>query len=133
MNSRRKLLAVTFFVILSVLVICGGILLAEAQTKFTRRWIDNVLYDNRKHYLPCTELPLVSEVEKIVQEHQDVIQQIEAVNPGLVGIEINTYTCGAEQKADITFWYASHRDRVAIEQIIGDDRFFGVPYNLNNR
>lgn len=132
MNSKRKFSAI-ISIILSVLVVCGGILFVEAQTKLIRRWMDNVLYDNWKHYLPCSQLPPVSEVEKTVQEHWDVIQQIKAVNPGLVGIEINNYTCGGEQKADITFWYASHNDRVVIEQIIDNDTFFGVPYNLNNR
>lgn len=132
MNSKRKFSAI-ISIILIVLVACGSILLVEAQTKLIRRSIDNVLYDNYKHYLPCSQLPPVSEVEKIVQEHWDIIQQIKAINPGLVGIEINTYTCGGEQKADITFWYASHDDRVAIEQIIDNDTFFGVPYNLNNR
>jgi len=38
-------------------------------------------------------LPPVSEVERIVQEQQDAIRQIEAVNPGLVGVEVNP--CGA--------------------------------------
>lgn len=130
MNSKRKILA-GISIASAVLVICVGILLVEVQTKIVRRWIDNVLYDNRNHYLPCEQLPPVSEAERIVQEHQDVIQQIEAVNPGLVGLEVNA--CGAGQNADITFWYASHKDRIAIEQIIGSDTFFGVPYNLSNR
>ncbi|MFZ5808003.1 MAG: hypothetical protein ACOY16_01865 [Chloroflexota bacterium] len=130
MNNKRRILTVIFMVS-SLLVICGGILLVEAQTKIARRLIDNVLYDNRYHYLPCEQLPSVSEVERIIQERQDVIQQIEAVNPGLVGIEV--HTCGAGQNADITFWYASRKDRIAIQRIIGSDTFFGAPYNLNNR
>ncbi|MEW6403130.1 MAG: hypothetical protein AB1649_15125 [Chloroflexota bacterium] len=130
MNSKRMILTV-ISIVFTVLVICVGILLVEAQTKIARRWIDNVFYDNRNHYLPCEQLPPVSEVERIIQEHQEVIQQIEEVNPGLVGVNVNT--CGAGQNADITFWYASHKDRIAIEQIIGSDTFFGVPYILNNR
>jgi hypothetical protein len=130
MNSKRKILTV-ISIASTVLVICVGILLVEAQIKIVRRWIDNVLYDNRNHYLPCEQLPPVSEVERIAQEYQDAIRQIEALNPGLVGVEVNT--CGAGQNADITFWYASHKDRIAIEQTIGSDTFFGVPYNLNNR
>jgi len=45
-------------------------------------------------------------------------------------VEVNT--CGAEN-ADITFWYGSHKDRIAIEKVIGSDTFFGIPYNLQNR
>ncbi len=131
MNSKRKILVVISAVSIVVLVICVGILLVESQTKIMRRWIDNALYDNRYHYLPCEQLPPISEVERIIQEHQDIVQQIEAVNPGLVGVDVNT--CGVGQHADITFWYATHQDRIAIERIIGSDTFFGVPYNLNNR
>lgn len=130
MNSKRMALAV-IAVASMVLVFCVGALLVESRTKILRRWIDDALYDNWNHYLPCEQLPPPSEVERVIREHQDIIQQIEAVNPGLVGVDVNT--CGAGQNADITFWYATHRDRMAIERIIGGDTFFGVPYNLNNR
>lgn len=130
MNRRQKVLLLVATISL-VLIVCVGILFVETQTKIVRRLIDNVIYDNQNHYLPCEQLPPISEVERIIQEHQDVIQQIEAVNPGLVGVEVNT--CGAGQNADITFWYATRKDRAAIEQIIGSETFFGVPYNLNNR
>lgn len=130
MNRKQKVTLLVGTASL-ILITCVIFLLIETQTKVVRRWIDNIIYDNQNHYLPCEQLPLVSEVEKIVQEHQGIIQQIEAVNPGQVGIEVNT--CGTGQNADITFWYATHKDRVAIEQIIGNETFFGVPYNLNNR
>jgi hypothetical protein len=130
-KSKRNILKVIFAGLMVLAVFCVGFSLIESQTKTVRRWVDNALYDNRYHYLPCEQLPPVSEVERIIQEHQDVIQDIEAVNPGLVGVEINS--CGAGQNADITFWYAGHQDRIAIERIIASDTFFGVPYNLNNR
>ena len=130
MNSKRKTVTVISSIFIG-LVACAGMLLVVAKTKIIRRWIDNVLYDNRYHYLLCEQLPPISNVERVIQEHQDVIQQIEAVNPGFVGVEINT--CNEMQNADITFWYASHKDRIAIERIIGSDTFFDVPYNLNNR
>lgn len=131
MNSQPKNLVVASVIFFVLLVMCVGVLLVEAQTRMIRRWIDDVLYDNRYHYLPCEQLPSLSEVERVIQEHQDILQQIKAVNPGLVGVDVNP--CGAGQNADITFWYASHQDRIAIERIIGSDTFFGVPYNLNNR
>ena len=113
-----------------LVVVCGGILFIEMQTKIMRRWIDDVIYDNQNHYLACEQLPSGAEVEKVLEEHHDVIQQIEAVNPGFVGIEVNTCDTG---NADVTFWYGSHQDRIVIEQMIGGDTFFGVPYNLQNR
>lgn len=131
MNSKPKRFASLSLVAVLVLVICGAFLAIEARTKVLRRWADEVLYDNRYHYLPCEQLPPITEVERVLREHQDIIAQIEAVNPGQVGVEI--HPCGTGENADITFWYASHQDRKAIEQIIGSDTFFGVPYNLNNR
>jgi chlorite dismutase len=81
--------------------------------------------------LPCEKLPTRDEVTKIIAEHQNAIKEIEAVNPGLVGIEIDTTTC--QGKADLIFWYASHENRLEIEEIIGDETFFGIPYRLQNR
>lgn len=129
MNRRRRGVVLAM-VILVALAACVIVALVEPQTKFIRRLVDDALYDNRNHYLPCEQLPPLAEVERVLEEHQDVIRQIEAVNPGLVGVDVTT--CGAGH-ADLTFWYATHQDRVAIEQIIGSDTFFGVPYNLNNR
>lgn len=131
MRSKRTVWVVISGAWIVLSVICIGILFLESQTKIMRRWVDNILYDNRYHYLSCEQLPSISTVERILQKHQDTIRQIEAVNPGWVGVDVNA--CGAGQNADLTFWYASHRDRIAIEQIIGSDTFFGVPYNLINR
>jgi hypothetical protein len=116
---------------LTIFVICLGALLAvEGQTKIVRRAIDNIVYDNRNHYLPCEKLPGEAEVNQVIQEHWAVIRSIEQVNPEYVGVEVELICPG---KADIVIWYASHEDRVAIENIIGGSAFFGVPYRLQNR
>ncbi len=112
-------------------MVCLGLVVVETQLKFLRHAIDNFVYDNKNHYLPCEKLPTEAEVRKIIQEHQDVIQAIEQVNPGLVGIEIDSTTCPG--RADLLIWYASHKNRLEIERIIGSDTFFGIPYRLNNR
>jgi len=114
-----------------VLVACLTVIAIEAQTKIIRRAYDNIVLDNRDHYLPCEKWPTEAEVREIVQQHQDTVQAIKQVNPELVGIDIDTFTCPG--KADLTIWYATHQDRLAIERIIGDDTFFGVPYRLHNR
>jgi len=117
-------------VVISLLTAVALLLFLEFQAKIIRQTLEDVLYDNRFHHISCEKLPSIAEVEKVIAEHQDVIRQIEAVNPGFVGIEVNT--CGTGN-ADITFWYGSHKDRMSIENIIGSDTFFGVPYNLQNR
>jgi hypothetical protein len=68
---------------------------------------------------------------QVVIEHQGVIQEIEQVKPGFVGMEIDTFSCPG--KADIVFWYGGHQDRIVIESIINAETFFGVPYRLHNR
>jgi hypothetical protein len=68
---------------------------------------------------------------EVVTAHQETIRQIEQVNPGLVGVEIDASTCPG--KADLLIWYASHQNRQAIEAIIAGETFYGVPYRLQNR
>jgi hypothetical protein len=126
-DSARSILA---WLIL-VLVLCIGILIAEFQTKFFRKTYDEIILDNRNHYLTCEELPAEAEVQQVMKAHQDVIEKIEQINPGFVGVEVDTSTCPG--KADIIFWYGTHQDRLLIESIIPDDTFYGIPYRLRNQ
>jgi hypothetical protein len=54
-----------------VIILCLGAIAIEAQTMICRT-IDDVVYDNRNHYLPCEQLPAELEVRKVIEEHQDV-------------------------------------------------------------
>jgi len=114
-----------------VLILCVGIWILEAQTKFLRKAYDEIIFDNRGHYLSCEQLPSESDVRQVMQFHQADIQKIEQVNPGFVGVEMDTLTCPG--KADILFWYGRHQDRLLIEDIIAGDTFYGVPYRMQNR
>ena len=117
--------------LLILITLCIIVNLIETQTHTIRRIFDDFIYDNKNHYLSCEKLPTEDAVIKIISEHQEVIRDIEAVNPGLVGVEIDATTC--YDKADIIFWYASHENRLEIEKIIKDETFFGIPYRLQNR
>ncbi len=108
-----------------------GALFVEAQTKIIRRALDDLIYDNKNHYLQCDMLPTEAEVNQVVQDHHDIVEAIKKVNPGLVGVDIDSTTCPG--RADLLIWYASHENRLEIEKIIGDDTFFGVPYRLRNQ
>ena len=118
------------FLLLLAVILCLGAFILEAQVKIIRRAIADIIYDSRNHYLPCERLPTEIEVKKVVDEQQETIRQIEQVNPGLVGVEIDNSCPG---KADLVFWYASHQDRLAIEKIISGETFYGIPYRLQNR
>jgi hypothetical protein len=126
----RKPLKFSLIILMMVVVCLGSLLAIEARMKIVRRMIDNVVYDNRNHYLPCEKLPNEAEVNQVVQEHQAVIHSIEQVNPGFAGVDVDSICPG---KADLVIWYASHQDRVTIEGIISGDTFLGIPYRLQNR
>ena len=118
-------------IVLLVVLLCVGILIVESQTKFFRKAYDEVILDNHNHYLSCEELPTESEVRQTMESHQDVIEKIEQINPGFIGVEMDASTCPG--KADIIFWYGTHQDRLKIESIISDDTFYGIPYRLRNQ
>lgn len=124
MKRRKKLSTIL------IIICCLAILLVLIRTKLILRIYDNLILNSKNHYLSCEQLPPIAMVEKIVEEHQDVIQKIEHVNPGFVSVEIHEKCSG---KADIVIWYASHRDRLEIEEIINSETFFGIPYRLHNR
>ena len=117
--------------LISTLILCIGVWIFEAQTKFFRRAYDEIVLDNRNHYLSCEQLPSEAEVRRIMEDHQDVIKKIEQIKPGFVGVEMDTSSCSG--KADILFWYGTHEDRILIEDIIAGDTFYGIPYRLENR
>jgi hypothetical protein len=128
---KNKLRKNIFLLTIGALLTCAAATIVELQFKVVRHAYDHFIMDNRNHYLSCQELPTGIEVERITAQHQDVIQQIEQVAPGFVGVEMDTFTC--EGKADLVFWYGSHQQRLAIEEIIAGDTFFGIPYRLQNR
>jgi len=114
-----------------ILILCAGIGILEAQTNFFQKAYDGVILDNRNHYLSCDQLPSEAEVRRVMEAHQDIIEKIKQINPGFVGVEVDTSICPG--KADILFWYGIHQDRLQIESIIADDTFYGIPYRLQNR
>lgn len=114
-----------------ILILCVGICILEAQTKFLRKAYDEIVLDNRGHYLSCEQLPSEVEVRRVMESHENELQRIEQINPGFIGVEIDTSTCPGQ--ADVLFWYGTHQDRLLIEDIIAGDTFYGLPYRLENR
>ena len=120
-----------FALIVAFLLACGLVLFSEARFQTIQRGYDEFVLDDHNHYLTCEDLPSSTAVETTVQEHADVIQEIQEIAPGVVGIEVDSSACVG--KADLLIWYGTHQQRVAIERIIGGDTFFGIPYRLQNR
>jgi len=127
---KNKFWKSAFPLMAGLFLACTTATIVEVRLKLIQRAYDRFILDNRNHYLACQDLPSRIEVESIVEQHNAVIQQIGQVAPGFVGVEIDSLTCAG--KADLLIWYGTHEQRVAVEEIIDGDTFFGVPYRLQN-
>ena len=79
--------------------------------------------------LSCEELPDIEFVRQIVEDHQDLIEEIENTSPGNVWVEINERCDG---KGELFIYYDTIYTKIEIKEIIGGDTFFGVPYRMFN-
>jgi hypothetical protein len=131
MLMKNKLWKNALLIMLGFFLLCAVGILLETRFQLAQRGYDNFILDNRNHYLSCEDLPARADVEIVVEQHRDVIQQIREIAPGFVDVEIDSVTC--EGKADLLIWYGTHQQRIAIEEIIGGETFFGIPYRLQNR
>ena len=110
-------------------VIIGAIVWIESDIHLIGRWISSAVYDNRQNYLSCVELPALSEVKSVMEQHNLVIQEIKNIDPENIEITIDTSCPG---KGSLVINYPSHNDRTQIEELLGDT-FFGIPYAGINR
>jgi uncharacterized protein YbbC (DUF1343 family) len=114
----------TMIWLVSLLLLIG--LIALSQSHVIQRIIDDVLYDNYNHYVPCNRLPLAAEVEGVAADHNPVVDRIQAISPD-VQFEIVMQSCGGAEHADVVIYYPSHAQREQIEALLGAKTFFGVP------
>ena len=127
MKQKHKLLAILIVALIVFVFIVK-------KTHLVGRFVSYYVYDNKEHYVPCSKLPTVAEVERIVEKHQDVVDKIKQVRPGHIFFESpSRYGEKCPGKAAIIIAYPSHEDRVKIEKIINGKTFFGIPYALRNR
>lgn len=125
MKSTKKLLIVLIIVFVFIALV------VLIKTKLIWRILDDLVLDNKEHYLSCEELPSIDEVKQVINEHQNILQEIEQVNPGSVFVTTGNYE-DCIDKSDIVISYPSHQNRLKIEEIINGKTFFGVPYRLQN-
>jgi hypothetical protein len=110
--------------------VAAVLLIGWAAFIFIRDVIEDQLYDNHLHHLACWQLPSAQEVQAVQDAHSDVIDRIKAIHPDHIGFEADTETCPG--KGFFVIRYPSHAERLKIEEIMGGDRFFGIPCNLIN-
>jgi hypothetical protein len=112
------------WIVLAFLIILAALIWIESKAHPFGKWISSTVYDNRVHYSSCEELPSLSNVEQVMEDHHDVIQQIENIDPGFIRVYIDSSCPG---KGSLVIEYPSHGDRVQIEALIGET-FFGIPW-----
>ena len=153
--SNTKPVPVSTMLIKIVLLLLVMLIL-EMQFHLIGKTVDNLVYDNKNHYIACKNLPKITVIEATIQAHEDVAKKIikevgrkyhkSEVIPqwqegGILtdGTDIHvsfSYSlpseCEGTGRGDILITYPTHKDRVQIEQIINSDTFFGIPYRLRN-
>ena len=127
-RHRRSRLVAAALLLLAFVVVAAF----EAETYYVRDRLAEAAYGWRPHRVPCEEWPTPAEVAQAIDENSDLVTRIESVNPGVVMVELNT-TEKCPGRADIRILYMSMRERDAIKEIVGDDKYlFGVPYRMLN-
>ena len=103
----------------------------EARTYYARDLLKETVYGSKPHRVPCDRWPTPDEVRRVIDQHREVVRQIESINPGFTVLDINTLSCPG--RADTQILYATASDREAIKLILGDGKYFsGVPYQMRN-
>jgi hypothetical protein len=120
-NQHKKKAAI----ILSLIVIISLVSISGVVYAFNT--IKNLLnYDSE---LPCEDLPDIETVRQIVEEQQDVIMEIENINPVNVWVTIHE-RCNS--KGELHIFYDTVYNKEKILEIIAANTFFGIPYRLFN-
>jgi hypothetical protein len=127
----RKKMMILIFALAAGMVFLGAVLVYELMEHPLRHWLDDLVYDNYNHYLPCEDLPMIGEVNEAVQAHPEIFKQVDQLAPGIVGWQLEEPCPG---RGDILFWYGSHDQRTYVEALIGsEESFFGIPIRMRNQ
>jgi len=114
-------------VILISLIVIISLVSIPVVIIYAYNTIGNLL--NYDPELPCEYLPDIETVKQIVEEHQDVIQEIENINPENVWVVVHERCNG---KGELYIYYDTIYTKEKILKIIGAETFFGIPYRLFN-
>lgn len=124
-QSKRNTKSHTFYVLIIILVIIVSI--GSIPVVILAFEIFETIKDSSG--LPCEELPDIETVRQIIEDHQDLIEEIENTSPGNVWVEINEKCDG---KGELFIYYDTIYTKNKIKELIDGDTFFGVPYRMFN-
>lgn len=95
----------------------------------------DVILDNKYHGVSCENLPSYDEAQRVVAQKKELVSRIKNVHPSedlnsfYISVEVHEVCTG---RGEIVIGYPSHNDRTKIEEILKDDSFNEIPYNLIN-
>lgn len=117
----------------SVAIVLIALTFFPFQIPFVRNVYNNVILDRYDHWLPCHKLPTTEEIEATTAQHEETLERLYAVDPsGRPGISIYVDNETCEGRGDLIIEYGAHHHREQIEEILGDQTFFGIPVRLRN-
>lgn len=93
--------------------------------------VADVLYDNKRYLYSCKDLPNYEEVVQALEDNKEFVKQIEDVEPGFIDVYPGTIK-DCPGKGDIHIYFPGHSQREIIEELIGSDLLFGIPYRMTN-
>ena len=118
---------------LVALLLVGGCTAWESQTAVIRDQVALLLTGHAPHRVPCRQWPTYAEVERRYAENRGLIDAIEAAGRWGSRVSVRPGRGQCADRAEFYIEYAGWRERDAIQQLIGDDRFLlGVPYSMRN-
>lgn len=125
MNYLRKTLilvsAIVFLIIGMSLARYGYFQISRAQSSCGDYGLINK---------PCSQMPTIAEVEKILNDRKSKVDQIKKVNLGFVDVSVQA-SKNCVGKGIILVSHPSEKDCNLLKQLLGNS-FYGVPYKLIN-
>ena len=124
MMKKIAILVVVIFNIFMLVVVL------ESRFHMVGKLYNSFILDNYNHYLTCDELPDRNYVEKVLAENTDLVDRL--YGAGANGIGTGDLEISCENTADIIIFYNGHAGKIAIEKLLGDHTFKGIPVRLKN-
>ena len=98
------------------------------------RWMNTYVIHNHDHFLPCEALPSREQVARLLEENRNLVKAIEREGPPtIISVFAGTPHASCPEKADITIFFGSLKQRESIEEkFLNDKHLLGVPVTLRN-
>ena len=129
-RSRRRWGCLTALGTLTIVVAILAVV--EANTALVQDSVSEALLGTKRTRVPCAQWPTPDEARHAIDEHPQVVNQIVAVSPRVVSVEVEgRKRCPG--KALIMIYFPGWREENAIMSILGDEIYFlGIPYEMRN-